>query len=224
MRFRWTPRESSPEACDANTQVFVCAEFNRFDPIYMGPLAAGRFELPLMAPQEKFHYFYLKDDQKAVAEDQNRYLREKYIIDVIGKQNGKDLNLAIINFDEESRRPRIFNNLYEPQISALPRTLPTLDAEEKKAFPKVWRIPISIFNQYSIYSEEFFVKCFQFDFSHSKVASLAKEPLDGLAAFLEKHYKFIFFLYKSYSAIQPCGHIWALQQNSFLKFVQDVRL
>ena len=51
MKFKWQPRVSSSEDCDEDTQVLVCPEFNKFDPIYMGTLNSnGEFELPLMTP------------------------------------------------------------------------------------------------------------------------------------------------------------------------------
>jgi len=51
VKFTWSPGISSPDACEADSPIFVCPEYNEYNPIYLGTQnSKSNFDISLMAP------------------------------------------------------------------------------------------------------------------------------------------------------------------------------
>ena len=105
--------------------------------------------------------------------------------------------------------PRVSTKIYVP--------------EEIERVKTPWSLPISLFKDYQFDTKGKLNKCFEFDWSSSKVEKVVKNPemLAKCKEVMRGSYKKIREAYKYYSAIGASGSLFCVGQNSFTEFCQQ---
>ena len=69
-------------------------------------------------------------------------------------------------------------------------------------------------------------KCFERDWSHSKIPNLVKNSEEQLKvkSLLHLHYKHIKDIYRFYSSWSPFDSIWAVSANAFTEFCNEAKI
>ena len=104
----------------------------------------------------------------------------------------------------------LFSEYHQPYFESLPRQRDFKKKEEKQK--KKWSFETSVFKAWKADHEELIHKCFEFDWSNTRIPKLVKdtEDLYNLKNFLKSIYKDIKNCYKHFSCINPIQDIWAI--------------
>lgn len=128
-----------------------------------------------------------------------------------------------VNYVKKNKHFRIIDTEeYKPQVSVLPRTPDPIYIPPKlKKQKRVWTFPISIWaKDFKFDTEDLLKKCFEKDFSCSKISKIVKNPdeLLEIKNVLWGYYRLIKETYKQYSSYSPTGDVWSISSNVITEF------
>lgn len=158
---------------------FVHLSYNDYTGIYLGKPEDG-LTSQRMVPPGYISYFYSSQEEPCVAEDQ---LRRCYPLKGIRKVKIVDemefVEMNEINYINIAVNKRIIGKYYEPQVQVLPRSrdLVYIPPKRKKQ-KKVWTFPISLFKDWRKDDEELVGRCFEADWSASRIGKIIKNEED----------------------------------------------
>ncbi|CAD8201706.1 unnamed protein product [Paramecium pentaurelia] len=92
---------------------------------------------------------------------------------------------------------------------------------------EIWSFSISIwFKDFEYENEDFLRKCFDYDWSHSKLSDIItnQDEFNEVENLIWKNYKMIKETYKQYSSYSPSGDVWSIPNNVIADFVFETEL
>ncbi|CAD8099201.1 unnamed protein product [Paramecium primaurelia] len=219
--FEWTPEGE----CDP---LFLHMDFEDYKQVYIPKRFDNLYKLPLMVPSGQTQFLFTVIDNQMVSNNFNQ--------NVFGhllklKVNG---NIAICQLDNINviQKLRHYQLMDKKELKALtsilPRTPDPLYIPPKlKKQKRIWTFPISIwFKDFRFENEEFLRKCFEKDWSCSKIMKVVKnlDELNEVKNLLWKDYKMIKETYRWYSSYNPTGDVWSISSNVITDFSSATEL
>ncbi|CAK78575.1 unnamed protein product (macronuclear) [Paramecium tetraurelia] len=136
------------------------------------------------------------------------------------------------NEDDILRRLKDFNKTNKEEMKALTSEFskildhiqnpPVLEQQQG-----IWSFSVSIwFKDFQFENEEFLRKCFENDWSYSKISNLVtnQDELNEVKNLIWKDYKMIKETYKWYSSKSPSGEVWSISNNVISDFAFETGL
>ena len=134
----------------------------------------------------------------------------------------QEINIREVNFLEVEPK-RIIGEDYKILTDMKPRSRINFVPPKRKTMKRIWQWKYSIFKDWRRDDEELLARCFEEDWSHTRISRLIKneEDLAKVKALLKQNYSFIKMNYRHYASFSPNGDIWCLQQGVFLDLVHE---
>ena len=220
---RWNQVEFTWES-DAVDPVYVHFGFEEFDGELMVK-ADGKYKLQKMCPPGKFYFAFTHDGELKI----NPKELMQALPDAVEKEfqvyEGKVVNLVIQQVNVVENNPKGPDWMAVDEGPPLKPRVPRgkyLHIAKKKE----WGIPISIFKDYKFDSPELLSKCFEYDWSHSRIARVVKDAFDlqKIKSYLSGIYTTLKEIYKYYSSISPQGEIWSIGQMVFTDLCNEAKI
>ena len=106
---------------------------------------------------------------------------------------------------------------YLANMECVPRPMP--DDEIDVILP--WNFANSVFAPYKPDNDALLNKCFEFDWEHSKIKSMVKDPLalGAVKSTLRGYYKYLREAFKYYGGMNPAGPVASIGTNVFLEIL-----
>lgn len=101
-------------------------------------------------------------------------------------------------------------------MEVLPRPTPREPKKRRRARTP-WDFKKSVFADYHPDSDDLLEKCFEKDYSYSRISRIVKKPEQEIKikAYLRENYKFLRECYKFYAAISPSNNIFCINKTIF---------
>lgn len=189
VEFTWKP-EVSGNTVDP---VFLHLDFDDYLPDLMEKGEDGVYRCLRMCPPGRVDYFYTIGTEPSLANDKRKRILPRVLV--------KDIELYA-NCTVEVKLSQI-NTLHNIkgmdllQVENKPQTLPR---NPRRAYlplyvtkKRQWSIPISVFKDYKFDNDEHLAKCFEFDWSCSRILKVVKDPSEQakIKESLRKIYNFL---------------------------------
>mmetsp|Transcript_26785 Transcript_26785/g.25810 ORF Transcript_26785/g.25810 Transcript_26785/m.25810 type:complete len:162 (-) Transcript_26785:686-1171(-) len=116
----------------------------------------------------------------------------------------------------------IITNTFTEDLSVMPRPPPKkIKGLRREKTP--WDVRNSVFKDYVPDNEAMLTKCFDLDWSCSKIPKFIKDERDreNCKQYLRSIYKSIREVYKSYAGISPCNGVPSIGSNVFQDIVNS---
>ncbi|CAD8171615.1 unnamed protein product [Paramecium pentaurelia] len=224
QKFIWTPDVSGEGEADP---LFIHLDFEAYKQVYI-PKNQDEISLTLMIPTNTTQYIYTMTDTQLIANDQSS-IPYGHQLKINYNNNYITVLMENINYVKKDKHFLIFDQVeFKPQINVLPRTPdPVYIPPKLKKQKRIWTFPISIWaKDFKFENEDLLKKCFEKDFTCSKISKVVKNPdeLLEIKNVLWAHYKLIKETYKQYSSNSPTGDIWSISSNVITEFAQQTEL
>ncbi|CAD8165096.1 unnamed protein product [Paramecium pentaurelia] len=219
--FDWIPDGE----CDP---LFLHMNFEEYKQVYIPKRNDGTYKLPLMIPTGQTQFLFTVIDNQTTAVNYDN-IKFGHVIKL--KVNGINVSCQLDNINVV-KKLKHFQLMDKKEMKALTSVLPrTPDPiyipPKLKKQKRIWSFPISIwFKDFRFENEEFLRKCFEKDWSCSKISKVVKNPdeFNEVKNLLWKDYKMIKETYKWYSSYNPSGDVWSISSNVITDFSSTTEL
>lgn len=217
MLFKWNPYDHIledgkriSEEMDENTIVYVHLSSDSFEADLMEKdEATGEFSLLRMVPPGQIEY-YFSIAQPPLANQGQTSFTKSFL-------NHKMIDIPGTNILENLIQTReLITKTYLEDLSVIPRPPP----KKIKGLHRVktpWDFKKSVFKDYIPDNELILAKCFEMDWTSSKIPKIIKDEKEKekVMNYLRSNYKYIREVYKSFAGISPCNGIPSIGTNTF---------
>eukprot|EP00347_Sterkiella_histriomuscorum_P017828 403347825 len=178
----------------------------------------GEFSLLRMVPPGQINYYYSIGQPPLVNQAQQTFTKS-----FINKKKIEVPNTNIVQNVIQTRE--VITQTYLEDLSVLPRPPPKkINGILRLKTP--WDFNKSVFKDYIFDNEMTIARCFEYDWSNSKIPKIVKDEseLSQIKAYLKSIYKSIRECYKHYAGINPQNDIPSIGQNAFQDFVNNCQI
>ncbi|KRX01621.1 hypothetical protein PPERSA_00328 [Pseudocohnilembus persalinus] len=228
MTFKWTKDVSGQGETDP---LFIHFNFENFQPCYYGKIDGNVLEYTRMIPPGDLCYFFSngQGDEQNIANDhtQQKVGVESLLDDVkLIEGEKKNIKLTHTNYAKVAVKTNMFVQ-YTPRTNVKPRIRdPEFIPDKKKKTKKKWTFPISLMYKWKPDTEDLIAKCFDFDWSLSRILKVIKkeDELEKVRVFLKERYQYFKNTYKYYATLNPVQDVWGIQTGAFFELVNELNL